>query len=129
MKTLSSYLNSKEQESFTIQEAGLKLSPEDYLKVRMRLKSLEAKVPATSVINFKVTKIDSEKFKGELVIFAPEKTFKVVEYSDCAMSIFFIAHKQIKKNILGWKKSILDKYINFPIFNSHKINYGGYVYE
>lgn len=126
MKLTSAYLDSHFNESFTIQEVGMKLLPEHHSKIRGRLESLENRAPAVSSTHLKFTTKENE-IKGELSITGAGRNFRSEVRGENPWEIYKFLEKDIDKQLIRWKKTrFLEKYVDLPISERQVRLTGGY---
>lgn len=126
MKTLSSYLDSHFKESFTIDEVGMKLIPEQNSRIKARLESLEQRAPAISSINLKFTNEETQIF-GELTISGAGRKFYSKTKGQNPLEVYKSLEQDVDKQLMQWKKTrFLDKCFGPSISNAQEQLTGGY---
>ncbi len=111
MKSITNYLGSHFDESFFINEVGMKLIPDHYSKIREKLQSLELRAPAMSSIHLDFENM-GETTKGTLSINGYGKTFKSTVTGENPLEIYCLLESNIDEQLLAWKKTrFVNKYI------------------
>ena len=104
VKIVSSYLDSHFREDFCIEEVGMKLTPENKSKIRLRLDSLDSRAPSNSCTYLKFTN-EKGKIKGELSITGAGKMFESELIGIDPWELYKSLEIEVDKQLSQWKKT------------------------
>ncbi len=104
MRTISSFLDPKFTEQFTIQEQGVSLLPETYQKIKRRLSQLQSRAPANSTLHLKLSSKEGHVIAELLSINSKYKFYSRKFDIDPFLS-FLKVEKDIYRQLQKWKNN------------------------
>ena len=104
MKGVSFNLSSHFNQNFSIQEVGMKLTPEHYSQIKAHLSHLESRAPSSSIILAKFTSEETEII-GELTISGGGKHFQSLKAGLNPWELYLQLEEDIDNQLYEWKRS------------------------